>query len=1023
MAFKPIACGFHSHSDNSLDGGSTVETKIKRAKELGRPADCLTDHGVMSGLASHYSACKKHGIKSIHGIEAYMADMFEPFKINEKTGVKQYQYSHLTIHFKTARAFQYFSQLTPKMEERAVVKWGERKPIMLFEELEDIANDVVIGSGCLVGAVQKYVKDGPEGIEKARKAYCRLRNIVPKGQFFVEMFPHIIDKSWQRPIVNKETGIIEKPGYFKPHECDDPECPARPRDIQRLPSKIILEWAKEFNDPIIISEDSHFAAPSDKLVQDIRIGNGKENWKFYNSYHMGTTDEWADNFKQQLDVTDRDIEEWVDNSYLFIDQFKDYKFKLIEGKDTDEWHLPKMENIYDLKEPVSSKTKLKELILKHGRMPGRDHPQYEEYVARLKREVAVLADNGKVDFLPYFFVFEDVCNWCQENGLLFNARGSAGGSLVLFLLGCSITDPIVHGLSFERFLTLGRIKSGSFPDVDMDFSSQDLVFDYIRQKYGEHFARISIQKPLKLKTSIKDIERDRFGYVRDETNAMTSMIPNIPQGVTDLQWLFGYEDETTGAHELGYIELEQDPGAILLRKYRDDNKDIWDTVLKCLGVTREKSVHACGLVIASKPVKDFMPLLNVSDELCTAYGPKDVEKVGGVKFDFLSVNKLKCLEITMKSIKERTGQTLVWEEFPHDDRVYEQVINKNPFALFQIDTNSMRPYVSKIRPNSIAQLSNILALVRPGALDAASPDPADNPEYQASGKASDVKVTSADFYVKCAKGQRKSYYIHPDLEPILGTSYGMNLFQEQTLQIARDVGGLDYEEAEALRRGIGKKDADLLKKELAKLKLRIQDHSPHWTDEQTDATLNMMKASARYSFNKSHSESYAIVTYNGAWLKFFYPLDFWKGELTVHAKDIDDVREYMKECGHLVLPIDVLKSHPTEWMIEGDKLRPPLSTLKGVGQVGQDLQRLINEPLDSFEKKMKKMTWKLDQPIFDELVREGLILVDGSQAFYKIEDGGRIKERNKAYKEMVRASKPKKTKSKKLGEVLTDEMG
>ena len=308
----------------------------------------------------------------------------------------------------------------------------------------------------------------------------------------------------------------------------------------------------------------------------------------------------------------------------------------------------------------------------------------------------------------------------------------------------------------------------------------------------------------------------------------------------------------------------------------------------------------------------------------------------------------------MKSIRERTGQQLIWEEFPHDDRVYDQTINKDAFALFQIDTPSMRPYVSKIKPKTIAQLSNILSLVRPGALDAASPDPADNPDYVLNPIKKNITVTAADFYVKCARGQRKPYYIHPDLESIFGESYGMNLVQEQALKYVRVIGGLDYEEAEAFRRAIGKKDAALLDKELGKLKARIKTHSPHWEDHQIDAANTMIRAAARYSFNRSHSESYAIVTYNGGWLKYFHPLDFWKGELTVHAKDIDDIREYMKECGHLILPIDVTKSHPTEWMIEGDKLRPPLSTLKGVGQVGEDIQQFLIVPLDAFVKKEVK---------------------------------------------------------------------
>src|SRR5690606_35214586 len=323
------------------------------------------------------------------------------------------------------------------------------------------------------------------------------------------------------------------------------------------------------------------------------------------------------------------------------------------------------------------------------------------------------------DFLPYFFVLEDICDFCRKNGILFNTRGSAGGSLVLYLLGCSITDPIKYGLQFERFLTLGRIKSGTLPDIDMHFSSRDKILEYTKAKYGDRMAPISIQKPLKIKGSIKDIERVYYREVRPDTENMCKMIPGVPQGVDEFKWLMGYEDDVQG-HVPGFFEDENHPGAKALREYAKNNPDIWDTLLKCLGVMREKSVHACGVIISSEPVQNTMPLLQVSDTLCTAYGPKDVEAVGGVKFDFLGVKTLMALEITMKSIAERTGKILTWEEFPHDPEVYTDIIEKDRLhAIFQINTPTMRPFVKKILPKTVDNISAICALVRPGCLDAA----------------------------------------------------------------------------------------------------------------------------------------------------------------------------------------------------------------------------------------------------------------------------------------------------------------
>ena len=929
--FKPLACGYHSHSDESLDGGSTVDSKVKRAVELGRPADCLTDHGVMGGLASHHDCCGKAKITSIHGIEAYLIDPFNPTAIDKK-GKESYRYVHITVHFKNYAAYSYFCKLSKVMDDRALVRYGERKPLILIDELRPIANDITIGSGCLKGLVQDYVVKGD--LETARKAYELVRGIAPPGNFYAEIFPHRITHNWQRPVIDKETKKIIQEGKFIPNECN-PD--GLPKDLQKNPNLFILKLAHEYGDPIVISEDSHLGKPEEKVVQDIRIGNGTNAWLFYNTYSMEDSNTWAEVLKDTLKVTDKDIEEWIDNSYKFIEHFKDYKFKTSK----DQLLLPKMDDIYEVKSGQATKSKLLDLITEYGRMPYPDHPRYQVYIERLKKEVSVLADNGEIDLLPYFFVMEDICRFCRENGILFNTRGSAGGMLVLYLLGASITDPIKYNLSSERCLTVGRIKSGSLPDIDTDFSDQDSVFAYCRKKYGAKFARISIGKPLKVKSSIKDIERMKFGQVRKTTEEMTKIMPTIPQGVKEYDWLFGYTEESTGEEVPGFID-KTDYSAELLRAYRDNNPEIWDIVVKCLGVNRERSVHACGTIIASENVDSVMPLISVSGQLCTAFGPKSVEKIGGVKFDLLRVKTLNALQITMKSIEERHGKKLTWQEFPHDPEVYRDIIEKGKLAaIFQLNTDTVRPYVKQVLPKNVEDISTLTALIRPGTLDAPSPDPADALESNA-----------VDHYIKCRQGKKKAYYIHPDLEPILDNAYGVPLYQEQSLEIFRKIGDYTYETAEAARRAIGKKKADELLKELNNLKNKALEK--RWTEDQATKLCDMLRASARYSFNKSHSCSYSIVAYNGCWLKKHYPLDFWKGELTANADEPSKIREYLEECNELVLSVDVEKSHPTEWRIEqtknGERLRPPLTTIKWVGlSIAEGLQEFLQKDLREFK--------------------------------------------------------------------------
>ena len=942
--FKPLACGFHSHTDASLDGGSTVSGKIIRAASLGRPADCVTDHGIMSALVPHHMAAKKllksgkieQPIMSIHGIEAYIIDPHREPKV-AKNGNKTPNYYHLTIHFKTKEAYYYFCSLTPKMEERAVVKFGERKPLMTFEELEAISGQITIGSGCLMGPVQKNVMVGRYDL--ATKMYEYLRTVAGEGNFFVEAFPHIIDHDWKRPEKDKATKQIIKPGRFDPitgvrnwegtegTQPDVDPCTGT-LDIQKKPNEFVLHLAAKYGDPVVISLDDHYGEEDDRLVQEARLGNGQENWKFFGSYASHSSETCAEVFKKQLGTSDKQIEEWIDNSYKFIDNFRDYSLETAD----DRWLLPTVGMVYGKSQ--DSAEKFWELAEKHGRLPKVGDDFYQTYMDRIEYELSVLKDNPVADFLPYFFVLEDSCEWGKESGNLWNTRGSAGGSLVLYALGVSITDPIKYGLPFERFLTLGRIASGSLPDIDSDWQDRMEAFNYLQSKYGERVALISTNLLMRLKTSILDAERSILGGVRDSTSAMTRLIAGADQGQSDMEWLYGKEDKD-GNHVPGFWDDEQDPVAEELRSYAANNPKIWDTVQRCIGITKTRGVHAGGVVITPEPIQGYMPLVHTKHGLATAYDMKGAEGVGGVKYDFLGLNTLKALSIGIKSVKEVEGVDLPWQEWPHDDEVYKGVIDKGLLAtIFQINTDTVRPFVNKIKPKSVIEIAALTSLVRPGALAAPSPDPSDPPS-----------LTAAGYYIRCARGERETYFIHEDLEPILGDTFGIILFQEQTLEIYRELAGYSYEEAEEVRRGIGKKIASVLEEHGAILQERLLKRG--WSQDQATRLFDSIQASARYSFNKSHAVSYAIVAYNCCWLKYNYPAHYWKGMLTINVNNHDKLADILDECREYLLEVDVQKSHPDEWTIIDGKIRPPLSLLKGCGDKSvKALIKFIETPLE-----------------------------------------------------------------------------
>lgn len=951
LQFRPFGSNIHAHSDYSLDGGSSVKKIVKRAKELGLGHLVLTEHGNFNSAAQLAMHAKDAGISFSHGIEVYLdpptmtSDLIETTaptvegEVNEIiTGDAEVRsdkrsYMHLTVLFKTQKAYEYFCRLTPIMESRAVIRFGERKPIITWEELENIGSELVIGTGCLVGFVQKFVMIGRP--ELAEKAFQMLRSIVKPGCLFLELFPHCVTHEWQKP-KRDDAGRITEPGKFVPNECT-PE--GTPRDIQREPNAFILSMAQKYKERVVVSEDSHFAYPSQKAVQDARLGNGQENWRFFTSYHMRTPEECFQEL-QKFGISVKQMEEFVDNSYALKDALSGYKFMTAK----DRWVLPTYEG--------NTINRLAELIKKHGRMP-KDDPRYVE---RLKKEVKVLHKNSKgIDFLPYIFEVEDVSSWCKENGVLMNLRGSAGGSLLAYLTGASITDPIKYDLPFERFLTDGRINSGAIPDMDADFSNKSIVIENRKAKYGDRIVSLSTNMNLKLKNSVKDAERTILGRVRPETEVMCVRFPGIPQGPTEAEWLFGYEDKDTGEHVEGFWDQNEE-----IRAYAANNPEIWSIVTECLGVMRNKGSHACGFLITPEPAQNYFPLTWVGTkadgQLCTGFEPKGLEFAGGIKYDFLGVQTLEVIRIATDLIKQRHGKTLEWKEYEHSSEVFEKVFHTGDTAgVFQFSTNVVRPLLKQIKPKTVRDLSAITALGRPGTLQAPAPDGSDR--------------TCAEYYIAVAQGE-EPYYIHPDMEPILKETNGVILYQEQLLYTFTHLGGYTLEAAEMVRRSVSKKDKTELQKHLTVLQEKLQERG--WNQAQAKLLCDQLVASNRYSFNKSHSMSYGIVGYNTAYLKYFFPLEFWTAELTVFGGVEEKLKAYVTLLGNMILQPSISKSNATSWKIEGDKIRAPLSVITGLGPAAT--QAIVSSaPYASIEDFAARCSGRaVNRGVFAKLVLSGL---------------------------------------------------
>lgn len=475
----------------------------------------------------------------------------------------------------------------------------------------------------------------------------------------------------------------------------------------------------------------------------------------------------------------------------------------------------------------------------------------------------------------------------------------------MYLLGVSAFNPLKHDLQFERFLTEGRIKSGTLPDVDIDLSDQTrFIEEYLYLHYGDAACRISTDMVLKLKSSIKDTERAFFTSVRPETEKLTKSFPPIPQGMDEHEFVFGKE-EADGSHTPGLIDTNPD-----LQKYANENPEVWQTVSEMLGVMRNKSTHACGFLIADKPVQEYIPVTYINGTRVSAFSPKQVELAGLIKFDFLGLNTLKDVEECLRSIKERTGIDVDPFNLPEDPKCYEAFAKGETETVFQFNTPTVIPYLKAIQPKSIDDLAAITALCRPGTLDAPAGD----------GR------TLAKLFIDRSQGEPIKY-IHDDLEPILAETKGIQLYQEQTLRIFRDIAGYSYEQAEVVRRGIGKKIESVLESCMGDLRTACLNRG--WNDQQINLLIDQIMASSRYSFNKAHAISYAYNAYACMWLKTNYPLDWWKATLSNAHKDETATVFWSHVKDFTDLPMLNLSTQKYE--IHGDRLVSPLSIITGLG--------------------------------------------------------------------------------------------
>jgi DNA polymerase III subunit alpha len=476
----------------------------------------------------------------------------------------------------------------------------------------------------------------------------------------------------------------------------------------------------------------------------------------------------------------------------------------------------------------------------------KDKENYKEAIERMEFELSVI---GKMGFEAYFLIVADFINYAKEFCQVGPGRGSGAGSIVAYSLGITQLEPLELGLLFERFLNPDRI---SLPDFDIDFGDKDIVLDYVRRKYGEDkIAMIGTFGTMSAKAVLKDVMRV-FKIPFEDANAVTKL-------VTEKTIEKSLNNKTEGG--------SLTPEASQLQTLEKKHKEIFDIARRLEGCVRHKGVHACGVVWGKKPISEYIPTYAKQGDIITQVEGPDIETYGLVKFDFLGLETLNVI----KKVLDMTGHDGKWlENIPmDDDSVYQMLRKSQSIGVFQIESEGMRKTLNLIQPTCFDDIIAIVALYRPGPM-----------QY-------------LEVYANRKHGRETAVYPHPSAEKILAPTYGIMVYQEQVMQLSRALANFSAGDSDVLRKAIGKKKLDLMEKMESQFKSGCINHSG-MDSTKVDQLWDDIVKFAEYSFNKSHAAAYALISYRTAYLKKYFPVEFYAATISSSVSNPDKLSFYLE---------------------------------------------------------------------------------------------------------------------------------
>ena len=840
----------HCHSQFSLlDGTMDPSTLAARVHTLGMGAVALTDTCNLYGAVTFYKAAKKKGVKPILGAELHL----QPQGVDYEDPQREEGGGQVIALVENATGYQNLCWLVTQ----AIYDGIHYKPRVSVEQLAERHEGLIFLTGGRKGVFGRALLRGDSAA--SRQDLRDLAAVLPANRLYLELQSLGLD---------------------------------REVEVNQLARELALELGLQ----TVVTNAVHYETPLDaaahEVLNAIALGVSLSDHRRViaptDQAYLKSEDEIRAIFPDDGPAIDRTVE-LADRCHYDFD-FDTHHFPATTPPDVDKdgQHADSDANwayfYAAFPPPASYGLTAPEVAIPPrpegaGRMDGFfrwyterglevrlkaiDEAQYPTYWARLEHEFAIISSMG---FQAYFLIVAEFINWSKDNGIPVGpGRGSAAGSLVAYAMGITDIDPIRFDLLFERFLNPERV---SMPDVDVDFCQdrREEAIAHVRDKYGSPLvSQIITYGKLKAKAAVRDVARVLdLGF--NDADRIAKLIPDT----------------------LGMTLSEALDEVEALRRLRDGDpkvRRVIDTALRVENLCRQTGVHAAGVVIADRPLVEYAPLYRDGPDggPVVQYDMKSAETIGLIKFDFLGLKTLDQIRDAVVMIEANYGEALDMALIPTDDpATYELLQRGDALGVFQLESSGMRELLTRLRPSVLDDLVALVALYRPGPL----------------------KSGMVDDFVDRKHGRQAIDYPLPMLEPILKSTYGTIIYQEQVMQIAQVMSGYSLGEADMLRRAMGKKKVEEMEKQRVRFVGGAERNNID--PQRAEAIFDLLAKFAAYGFNKSHSAAYGYVSYQTAFLKANYRSEYMAALMTIEAANTDKILMYIQDCrraGMEILPV------------------------------------------------------------------------------------------------------------------------